>query len=714
MPPQFRNSIRKFGTSFFIMFCVLAYSQNKKDSLWNVWYNTKEADTIRLKALHDIVFKEYMYSKPDSAFYYADVGEEYSKQKQIKHHIAVFLNLKGISHDVRGNFDESLDYYNQGLAIWEEIKNKKGIANVLNNKGIVYRQKGEFDKAINVFKKSLKIREELKDKRWIGSSYNGIGNTYRDKGDYKNSINYFMKFLKITEEIKDKKGEAIASNNIGLVYKSLKFWDEAIKYFETALEINKEINNKLELSNNFSNLGDVYQNKKDFEKAELYLKKALSIRKEINDKSGIVESYNSLGLVYLENKNFSDAKEFFKMSYNLGVTIDYKPAVATSRNGTAQIYLSQGDSALAAGSIANAKKNYNLAILYAEEALNIAKKLEINPEIQKASKTLFETYKAKNNSSKALEYHEMFVSYKDKIEGEENRREIIKQEYKYEYEKKSATDEALAKERLFQEKQRNIKNVLLVVSISSIVIGLLMVLYNRKLQRKNTRINKILEDKIKLENTIEKIETTIAKDFHDNFGNRVTGALSSYNIVKDLVKNKNDLSKDLLKFLEMIEKSLAPLSTDIKDLLWSINPENHKLNALVRRLELVSNEANKRFEGEINFTIKSDSKEELRLPKLTNRQILLIVKESLNNAIKHSKSVQIDVIVEVESNHFISIICKDNGVGFDEKLLKRINGLNHLRERANLIDFDLEILSKENVGTTIKLSSKRPLLAVLN
>ncbi len=572
--------------TFIILVCGLCcYSQSNKDALRQIWLNEKQPDSSRFKALHDMIFSKYMYSLPDSAYYYSDQGEIYARQKNNTDNIARFLNLKGITHDVRGNFDEALGYYFQSLSIWEETDSKKGVGNVLNNIGIIYRQKGELDKAISYFKKSLKIREEIKDKRGIRGSYNGIGNTYMDKGDYKNAIKYLVKFLKFCEEANDKKGIAIASNNIGIVYKSLKFWDEAIRYFEQGLKISQELNNKLEISNNLSNLGIVYHEKKDLKKGLEYLKRALAIRNDIDDKSGVVESYNNLGLICLDKEDYHNAEEYFKLSYDLGSFIDYKPSIAISRNGSSQIYLSYGDSALAEGNKAYAQKNYNIALRHAQEALSIAQALDINPQIRDASNTLFKIYKTRKNDSKALEYYELHIKTRDSIESEENRRELIKQEFqfeyekqvaidKYEYEKKIAADEAVAAERIKQEKDKQLY-LYFGLSILLLLIALIFTRYRLSQQQKKV-IQTTLTDLKQTQNQLVQSEKMAA------LGVLTAGVAHEINNPINFIRGSNDGLKTLTQEISEVLEKLKLLSIDDDKTL-----NNQKIIAEIKNTTLV-------------------------------------------------------------------------------------------------------------------------------
>ncbi len=74
--------------TFFICISLYGIGQTNLDSLWNVWNNTKQHDTIRLKAIHRYAWDGYLFSQPDSAFYFAQLEYDFAKSKGLKKYMA--------------------------------------------------------------------------------------------------------------------------------------------------------------------------------------------------------------------------------------------------------------------------------------------------------------------------------------------------------------------------------------------------------------------------------------------------------------------------------------------------------------------------------------------------------------------------------------------------------------------------------------------------
>ena len=76
----------------------------KLDSLCNVWNNNNNTDTIRLMALSEVIWSEYLFSQPDSAYHYAKIMQNYADRCNKKRHLANALNYQGIAFQIKGLF----------------------------------------------------------------------------------------------------------------------------------------------------------------------------------------------------------------------------------------------------------------------------------------------------------------------------------------------------------------------------------------------------------------------------------------------------------------------------------------------------------------------------------------------------------------------------------------------------------------------------------
>lgn len=428
------------------------YCQINLDSLWNVWTDPDQNDTTRLKAIDNIALESYRNFQYDSAFKFAQQQYNFAKSEGVKKQMANALITLGRSIYRQGDHNRAIEYFNSSLKIYEEIGDKKGTANSLNNIGITYYILGEYTSAKDYYIRSLTIREDIGDKSGIATSLNYIGLIYAVMGKQASAIDSYTHSLSINEEIGDKIGIAYSLNSIGFIYQDQGDYASAIKYYKRSLSINEEIEDKTGIASSLKSIGFIYKFQGDsaYSKGNIALSEykyksalnaynqVLSISKEIGNKWGIGIALSSIGDIYSDKGNYALAHDYYTRSLIIRQEFGDKTDIAYTLNHIGINFIRQGD--------------YAKAISYNTRSLIIAQEVGAANETRDAAKELYKAYKATNKNKLALKMHELFLSTRDSIESEKNQREIIRQEYKYDYEKKAAIDKEVNELKLQHQK----------------------------------------------------------------------------------------------------------------------------------------------------------------------------------------------------------------------------------------------------------------------
>ena len=81
--------------------------------------------------------------------------------------------------------------------------------------------------------------------------------------------------------------------------------------------------------------------------------------------------------------------------------------------------------------------------------------------------------------------------------------------------------------------------------------------------------------------------------------------------------------------------------------------------------------------------------------------IYRIIQESVNNAVKHSRANQIDIVLKIDGEALVEI--KDNGIGFNTaEVTTSSDGLRNMKARAGKLGAELTLNSDKN-GTLVSL-----------
>lgn len=200
---------------------------------------------------------------------------------------------------------------------------------------------------------------------------------------------------------------------------------------------------------------------------------------------------------------------------------------------------------------------------------------------------------------------------------------------------------------------------------------------------------------------IEQIRARIARDIHDEIGAGLTK-------IKLMTRKlfKSGPSDDQPELRTKITETADELIRNLGEIVWTINPENDSLENIVAFIRIyLSRLADENPELKIELDLPApEAVPHLIVNPQIKRNVLLILKEAINNSIKHSHSTQMKVALRT-SEQSLHLLVSDNGTGFgDEALQSAGNGLKNMKKRAAGIGGELKINS-ENTGTSIELKA---------
>lgn len=196
---------------------------------------------------------------------------------------------------------------------------------------------------------------------------------------------------------------------------------------------------------------------------------------------------------------------------------------------------------------------------------------------------------------------------------------------------------------------------------------------------------------------LERVRTRIATDLHDDIGS----SLSQIALLSEVVRRR--VSRDdppVTKSLAQIAGSSRELVDSMSDIVWSVDPHKDHLSDLTQRMRRFASEV---FTARnVEFRFRESEVEDLKLGADVRRQVFLIFKESVNNIVRHSGCKEADVEFRVE-NGWLTLKVSDDGKGFDIGAEGDGHGLVSMRDRAKALGGDLQVISNNGDGTTVRL-----------
>lgn len=401
---------------------------------------------------------------------------------EIKKIQAQALNNIGVIMYSHGEIQKCQNYYNKSLEILKSItdnessetiiKKINGIkASVINNLGSALEVEGKIFEAVTCYNNGLKIQQEVNDKSGIATSLNNIGLVFNKQGDISEALNYFEKSLKIREEIGEPGAIANSINNIGLIYLAQNKWKVALNYFQRGLKLYEKTGEKLGISSSLKHIGGIYRTLNDTTLALSYYRKSLKIDQEIGNKYGEADVYNYMGLIMLNNSIKHElALEYFQKSLKIRLEINNKKGIteALRNNSNALLFLSNKQKTPALKQI-----YFQQAKKYADSSLFISKQLGFPVSLSESEHTLALIYKYIGNYEEALKHFKQYILYNDSTHNQNTRKASVKNQLKYEFERKEAVLRAQQEKENSISQEKNRKQQIIIWSVGS---GLVLVI----------------------------------------------------------------------------------------------------------------------------------------------------------------------------------------------------------------------------------------------
>jgi len=203
---------------------------------------------------------------------------------------------------------------------------------------------------------------------------------------------------------------------------------------------------------------------------------------------------------------------------------------------------------------------------------------------------------------------------------------------------------------------------------------------------------------------MERMRTRIATDLHDDIGANLTRiALLSEVANQEAKAGAGNGRLDLLPSIaDIARESVASMN----DIVWAISPDHDSLLDLTRRMRQHAEEIFTLRDIDLEFNAPT-SDNDLRLSVGVRRDLLLIFKEAVSNAAKHSACTKVRIELRRETS-YLTLVISDNGGGFSPDPESEGHGLSSMSRRAAAHSGRLNIESSNGRGTSVELELPLP------
>lgn len=641
----------------------------------------------------------------NSSLFQNEIYKKSSSFQKIKYLDSLVINSTKNKNDSlyrKFLFDLSDEYYynnenNKSYAISQRVLklslNAKDTVSITKAYSYIgdYHQISHKDSAYYYYQKAEKLNRLLNRNYHIGKMLFKKAYILFFEGNYIESEAQVANALLYLKNENDAEMLYAAYSLLGLNFEKLEEYEEALKYQLLAKNVINNINGsnsnieKKYLYNIESsiNIANIYEKKLQYDKSISLLTSILDSKLKKNRIKTYALIIGNLGYSKMKRGELNGVKDLFYEALEISKSKDSEASVAYKLLNIGEYYA--------------IVKDTTSSIKYLNQSLQLAQKLKMGDEIKKSLQLLSQV-----DYKNATFYDKKYIAISDSLTKAQR---INRNKYaRIEYETSVVEDE---------NKLLSTKNTyILIASIVLILLLVSFIIYRyiksqkreiefRKAQQKAEEeiFDLLKEYQLKLSIAKELEQNRISKELHDSVMNKLYGARMQLGLLNEY--NEEEIKEKRLVYVDLLQEIEQEIRTISHDLHTEINETQFDYTNLLSNLIHLQNEIGfTKFSIEIKPEITWDS-----IDSLIKITVFRIVQESLLNISKHANASTCHVSILLDDDHLVLEI-KDDGIGFDLNATKQGIGLQNIQERAKTISAILEINSKPNKGTTIRLKAK--------
>jgi signal transduction histidine kinase/ligand-binding sensor domain-containing protein len=203
---------------------------------------------------------------------------------------------------------------------------------------------------------------------------------------------------------------------------------------------------------------------------------------------------------------------------------------------------------------------------------------------------------------------------------------------------------------------------------------------------------------------LDRERTRIARDLHDDMG----CTLNMVALTLDMTQREAGVGEALNGKIEHCSTIVRQVGRSVDQIVWAINPRNDTLRYMVDYISQFAVEFLNAADIPCRMDLPESFPDQMISPE-ARHNLLLVVKEALNNVLRHAHASEVRVRLTVSENQ-VTIVIEDNGRGFEHPPDNTsCDGLRNMRQRMEEIGGQFQLASRPGAGTRVAFLYSWPL-----
>lgn len=584
--------------------------------------------------------------------------------------------------------EQRQSFHTDTLAHYAEMAKKLALQSGEKSKNVLaeyfvsnYLAKKElFDSALKITEKNLTHLSYKNNKDAYLKFAIQKGQIFIKSQKYKEAFQQFYKILNEAEQEDDNLTQVNAKTNIGWVNMEMGQNKEALKWFYDALNSGQGLDIRDYSGVIYSNMAATYNELNQNDSAEAYIKKGIALNRENGKNLSFLA--NSLAIqadIFIDTKQKSLAEASLNEALKIRQQIGEPFYIVSDMTQLAIFYASNNEA--------------DKGITICKQGIDMANQFGLSAKLPILDEALAENYKAAGRYKEYAETLSKIITLKDSLYQKNSAEALAEIQGKYDLQKKENT---IIRQKLDLTQKNYLFYALLILTLFAMITAYsIFRSYNRKHK------HMLEEEKRLAAQAVIKAEENerkrISADLHDNLG--VYAASIAANIDHILL---NQTTQDNQLALEELRNNSQSIVAQLSDTIWALKKDALSLTSISDRIKLFIQRIELSYPA-VKIDVIEKITDDYLLPPSQAFHLFQILKEGINNALKHSGCKQIFVIIDSNAvaQWKISITDDGRGINNSQPVNREGNGLLNMRNRSQESGWNIRWQINNPNGTAV-------------
>jgi tetratricopeptide (TPR) repeat protein len=224
-----------------------------------------------------------------------------------------------------------------------ETGDRRVEARSLNGLGTVYKLLNDYPQSIEYYQQALAMNQLTGNRSGQAACLSDLGDVSLKQGDYANAKSYQQQGLTICQLIGNRRGEAICLNRLSSIYTEVGYYELARSHIERAMSIRRSIEDEQGLAEDLRLLGTaIGLDTGDYATTRDHVGQALEIFQRSKNKIQAANTWLELAIALEGLDDFAKARQAYDQAQSIYAEIGNEISALDAWTGVARCLLAEG------------------------------------------------------------------------------------------------------------------------------------------------------------------------------------------------------------------------------------------------------------------------------------------------------------------------------------------------------------------------------------